>query len=91
MKALYKNNLCFVVDIGRDITLDDDGRQFAVEFSDAGLIVDPTDAQVADADNLGQLYSFDEETTSDVRAMLRGELSAKEWEAGKYRRATRQV
>ena len=91
MKALYKNRLCTVVDSGCDITLDDDGRQFAVQFSDAGLVVDPTDAQVAGADNLSQLYGFDEEGTNDVRAMLRGELSPEEWEARKRRRAMRQV
>jgi hypothetical protein len=88
MKALYRNRLCYAVEAAEDITLDDDGRQFAVDFSDPGLVVDPTDAQVADADNLSQWYGFDEEATSVFRAMLRGELSAAEWEARKPRRAT---
>jgi hypothetical protein len=83
VKALYNNRLCTVVDSGPDITLDDDGRQFTVDFSDARLVVDPTDAQVADADNLGQWYGHDDEATNDVRAMLRGELPSKEWEARK--------
>ena len=91
MKALYRNRVCYVIDTGPDITLDDDGRHFVVQFSDADLIVDPTDAQVADADNLSQLYGVNEDATNDFRAMLRGELSAKEWAARQSSRATRRL
>ena len=91
MKAIYKNRLCFVVEAGSDVMLDDDGRRFTVQFGDADLVVDPTDAQVADVDNLNELYGVDEDTTNDTRAMLRGELSTEEWEARKHSRATRQV
>jgi hypothetical protein len=83
VKALYKNRLCTVIDGGPNITLDDDGRQFTVDFSDGRLVVDPTDSQVADADNLGQWYGYDDKATNDVRAMLRGDLSPAEWEARK--------
>ena len=85
MKALYKNRVCFVIDMCTDITLDDDGRHFTVPFDDASLVVDPTDAQVADADNLGQFHGADEGTSNALRAMLRGELSAEEWEARRHR------
>lgn len=74
MKALYKNRLCHVINSGSDITLEDDGRQFSVDFGDASLVVDPTDAQVADADNLSQWYGPDEKATDDVRAILRGRV-----------------
>lgn len=88
MKALYNRRLCSVVDIGGDITLNDAGRQFVVPFSHAGLVVDPTDAQVADADNLSELYGTDEGATNDVRAMLRGEISGEDSETRKRCRAT---
>ena len=91
MKALYKNRLCHVVESGSDVTLDDDGRQFTVQFGDVDLVIDPTDAQVADAANLGELYGADANATNDVRAMLRGELSAEDWEARRHGRATRQA
>ena len=91
MKAIYKGRLCYVVESGSDITLDDDGRQFAVQFGDADLVIDPTDAEVAGADNLGELYGADEDATNDVRAMLRGELSTEEWEARRHSRETRQA
>jgi hypothetical protein len=89
VKALYKKRLCYVVETGSDVTLDDDGRQFAVQFGDVDLVIDPTDAQVADADNLGELYGIDENATNDIRAMLRGELSAEEWKARRDSRETR--
>jgi hypothetical protein len=75
VKALYNNRLCNIVETSSDITLADDGRQFTVSFGDEGLVVDPTDKQVADADNLGEWYGLDDEAAKDFRAMLRGELS----------------
>ena len=77
MKALYNNLLCDVVEASSDITLSDGERQFTVSFGDDGLVVDPTDKQVADADNLAQWYGLDDEAASDLRAMLRGEGSSR--------------
>lgn len=73
MKALYNNRLCDVVETSSDVALADDGRRFTVPFGDEGLVVDPTDEQVADADNLGQWYGLDDEGVQDLRAILRCE------------------
>jgi hypothetical protein len=75
--------VCNVVETSSDITLADDGRQFTVSFGDEGLVVDPTDKQVADADNLGQWYGLDDEAARNFRAMLRGELSSERWQKTK--------
>lgn len=83
MKALYYNRLCNVVETSSDVTLADDGRQITVSFGDEGLVVDPTDKQVADADNLGQWYGLGHEATRNFRAMLRGELSSEQWQKTK--------
>ncbi len=83
MRVLYHNRLCSVVETSSDITLADDGRQITVSFGDEGLVVDPTDKQVADADNLGQWYGLDHEATRNFRAMLRGELSSEQWQKSK--------
>ena len=80
MKALYNNRLCNIVEASADVTLADEGRQFTVSFGDEGLVVDPTDQQVADADNLGQWYGFDHEAARNFRAMLRGELYSEQWQ-----------
>lgn len=74
MKALYNNRLFNIVETGSDVTLADDQRQFSVSFDDEGLVIDPTDSQVADADNLAQWYGLDAEAAKELRAMLRGEL-----------------
>jgi len=50
------------------------------------LVVDPTDANIADADNLRDWYGADAEHTIYLRRMLRGELSLAEWYAAKERR-----
>jgi hypothetical protein len=76
VRAIDNNRLCNVVEASSDVTLADEGRQFSVSFGDEGLVVDPTDQQVADADNLGQWYGLDHEAARNLRAMLRGELSS---------------
>jgi hypothetical protein len=80
VKALYNNRLYNVVETSSDITLAGEGRQFTVSFGDEGLVVDPTDKQVADADNLGQYYGLDRDAARDFRAMLRGELPSGQWQ-----------
>jgi hypothetical protein len=80
VKALYNNRLCDVVEASSDVTLADEGRQFTVSFGDVELVVDPTDQQVADADNRGQWYGLDDEAARNLRAMLRGELSSGQWQ-----------
>lgn len=80
MKALHNNRLSNVVETGSDITLADDGRQVTVSFGDGGPVVDPTDQQVADADDLAQWYGLDHEAARNPRAMLRGELSSGQWQ-----------
>jgi hypothetical protein len=83
VKALYNNRVCNVVETSSDVTLADQGQQFTVSFGDEGLVVDPTDKQIADADNLGQWYGLDHEATRNFRAMLRGELSSEQWQKTK--------
>lgn len=74
MKALYNNRLCNIVETGSAVTLADDQHQFDVSFGDEGLVIDPTDKQVADADNFAQWHGLDEEAAKELRAMLRGEM-----------------
>jgi hypothetical protein len=57
------------------VTLTDEGRPFTVSFGDEGLVVDPTDKQVADADHLGQWYRLEYDAIRNLRAMLRGGLT----------------
>ncbi len=76
MKALYKNRLCHVVEVSSDITLAEQGRQFVVSLGDEALVIDPTDSEVAAADNLRELYGLDAEAVDRLRSMLRGELSS---------------
>lgn len=73
MKALYNNRICDVVETSSEVTLADDGWEFTVPFGDERLVVDPTDEQVANADNLGLWYGLDDEGAQNLRAMLRGE------------------
>lgn len=68
-----------------DVTLADQGRQFTVSFGDERLVVDPTDKQVGDADNLGAWYDLDNEAARNLRAMLRGELSSGQWQKARLR------
>lgn len=76
MKALYRRRLCNIVEVSSDITLEEQGRQFVVALSDEALVIDPTDYEVADAENLGELYGLDEEAAGRFRRMLRGESSS---------------
>ena len=75
MKALYKNRLCHVVEVGSDITLAEGDRQFVVSLGDEALVVDPTDREVADADNLREAFGLDADAVDRLRSMLRGESS----------------
>lgn len=81
MKALYRNRLCSVVEAGEEITLVDDGPEFRVSFRDPDLVIDPTDSQVADVDNLTQWSGIKGQAANDLRAMLRGEMSTAAWES----------
>lgn len=80
MKALYQSRLWNVVEASTDIALGDEKQQITVSFGDEGLVVDPTDQQVADADNIGQWYGLDHEAAKNLRAMLRGELASGQWQ-----------
>ena len=75
MKALYNNRLCNIVDVSSDVTLAEEGRQFVVSLGDEALVIDPTDKEVADADNLREWYGLDDEAVNRLRSMLRGDLS----------------
>ena len=74
MKALYNNRLCNIVEVSSDVTLAEEGRQFVVSLGDESLVIDPTDKEVADADNLREWYGLDAEAVKDLRSMLRGDL-----------------
>ena len=76
MKALYNNRLCNIVDVSSDVTLAEEGRQFVVSLGDEALVIDPTDKEVADADNLREWYGLDAEAVNRLRSMLRGDLSS---------------
>jgi len=73
MKALYKNRRCNVVDVGADITLAERGEPFVVSLGDEALVVDPTDKEVADADNLRERYGLDADAVDRLRTTLRGD------------------
>ena len=75
MKALYNNRLCNIVDVSSDVTLAEEGRQFVVSLGDEALVIDPTDKEVADADNLREWYGLDADAVNRLRSMLRGDLS----------------
>ena len=73
MKALYNNRLCNIVEVSSDdVTLAEEGRQFVVSLGDEALVIDPTDKEVADADNLHEWYGLDDEAVDRLRSMLRG-------------------
>ena len=76
MKALYNNRLCNIVEMSSNLTLSDEGRQFVVSLGDEALVIDPTDRDVADADNLREWYGLDDEGVKHLRSMLRGDLSS---------------
>jgi hypothetical protein len=52
VKALYQNRLCVIVEITGDVAILACGADtFAVPLGSAELVVDPTDTQVAGADD----------------------------------------
>ena len=68
MKALYNNRLCNIVDVSSDVTLAEEGRQFVVSLGDEALVIDPTDKEVADADNLREWHGLDAKPSSTFAA-----------------------
>jgi len=72
VKALYNNRLCNIVEMSSDVTLAEEGRQFVVSLGDEALVIDPTDKEVADADNLREWYGLDAEAANRLRRMLCG-------------------
>jgi len=74
VKALYKNRICNIVEVSSDVTLAEQGRQFVVSLGDEALVIDPTDKEVADADNLREWYGLDAEAVNHLRSMLRDDL-----------------
>lgn len=86
MKAIYKSRIYNVVDAAMDLTLDGIGVEpFDLSFGEPGLVVDPTDHDVADAGNLAEWFGTNEEQTAQLRRMLRGEMSLAEWNATRQR------
>lgn len=84
MKAIYDNQLFNVIDAAGDLTLERrDGTLLVVDFGDDRLIVDPTDEQVADTNNLAEWYAVNGEGTERLRLMLRGDISLEEWQQWK--------
>jgi len=82
MNAIYRNRLCRLVETSRDVAiLTDEGRELTVPLASEGLVIDPTDRQVAGADNLSNWYGVETEAADDLRAMLCGELSTAEWQS----------
>jgi hypothetical protein len=47
-----------------------------VSLGDEALVLDPTDKEVADADNLREGYGLDADAVKQLRSMLRGDLSS---------------
>jgi len=81
MNALYNNRIYNVVDVAGDITLDTDVVEaFDVSLHDPRLIVEPTDKQVADAENLAEWYGINAQAADKLRLMLRGQISIDQWE-----------
>jgi hypothetical protein len=99
VKALYRNRLCTVVEAGEDITLVDGETKFTVSLGDPGLVIAPTDRQVAGVENLADSYGVEGQApTTCVRcsaaSCLRPDGSrgwADEWQDRRgRRRRTRQ-
>ena len=63
------------MDVSSDVTLAGEGREFVVSLGDEALVIDPTDKEVADADNLREWYGLDADAVNRLRSMLRGDLS----------------
>jgi len=65
------------LDVSSDVVLAEEGRQFVVSLGDDALVIDPTDKEVADADNLRAWYGLDAESVNHLRSLLRADLSSK--------------
>jgi len=78
MKALYKNRIYNIIDVSSDVTLGDDGSRFTVSLGDTALVIDPTDKEVADADNLSEWYGLDSEAAVRLRSLLLGERAGQD-------------
>ncbi|MFN7981523.1 MAG: hypothetical protein U0Q11_06665 [Vicinamibacterales bacterium] len=78
MKALYKNRICYVMDVSSDVTLIEGETRFVVSLADEALVLDPTDGEVADACNLAEWSGRDGEAVIRYRQFLRGELPSSE-------------
>jgi len=77
VKALCNNRLYNIVELSSDdVTLAEEGRQFVVSLGDEALVIDPTDKEVADADNLREWYGRDAGAVNHLRSMLSGDLSS---------------
>ena len=74
MKAMYRNRLCSLIETVGDLAVlaNEDG-ELPVSLGDKELVVDPTDEEIAGAENLPQWYGVGGERVADLRALLRGE------------------
>ena len=80
MNALYHNRIYEVVEADCDLLLRGiDGVALTVDYGDEELIVDPTDTEIADADNLADWYGVGEERRERLRLFLSGQISLSEW------------
>jgi hypothetical protein len=80
MKALYNNRIYQVVEADGDLVLKgSDGVALTVDYGDEELIVDPTDSEIADADNLADWYGVGDERLERLRLFLSGQISLSEW------------
>ena len=80
MNALYHNRIYEVVEADDDLLLKGkDGVALTVDYGDEELIVDPTDTDIADADNLADWYGVGEKRLERLRLFLSGQISLSEW------------
>ena len=80
MNALYNNRIYEVVEADGDLLLKGrDDVALTVDYGDEELIVDPTDTEIADADNLVDWYGVGEESLERLRLFLSGQISLSEW------------
>ena len=87
MRAIYDSRIYNVVDVAGDLILETNGQEkFTVDLGDDRLIADPTDQEVADANNLADYYGVSDECDTALRSMLRGQISLEEWQLRKIPR-----
>ena len=77
MNAIYNDRIYNVVDVAGDITLaGNSGEPFDVSFGSPGLIVEPTDDEVAGAVNLAEWYGIDDypwQTPAEIHGFVHDE------------------